>query len=192
MEYLIIIIIAYIAYKLFIVIKSKKGKNNISKEKIDEQRDKDYPDYMPYQKKKFFLSKAENNFYKVLRAALKDTEYYISIKAKLIDFITVTKHPERQKFFNKIKSKHVDFLICNNDKYFNPILAIELDDKSHESGERKERDEFVDAVFRNAGLPIIHMKASNTYNLNEIRKEIAEKLNIETSTLKKTGEVNEE
>jgi len=190
MEYLIIIIIAYIAYKLFIVIKSKKGKNNISKEKIDNQINRDYPYNMPYQKKKYFLSKAENNFYKVLRTSLKDTDYYISIKAKLIDFITVTKHPERQKFFNKIKSKHVDFLICNNDKYFNPILAIELDDKSHESGKRKERDKFVDEVFRNAGLPILHIKASNTYSLNEIRKEIADKLNIDINLLGKSDEVS--
>src|SRR6056297_3781848 len=187
MKYLIIIIIAYIAYKLFIVIKSKKGKNNISKEKIDDQRNRDYPYNMPYQKKKYFLSKAENNFYKVLRTSLKDTEYYISIKAKLIDFITVTNHPERQKFFNKIKSKHVDFLICNNDMYFNPILAVELDDKSHDTGIRKERDEFVDAVFRNARLPIIHIKASNSYSLNEIRKEISEKLNIDLITLEKTN-----
>ena len=187
MEYLVIAIIAYIVYKFFVEKKLSKGKSSFKKEDIDEQRSRDYPYHMPYQKKKYFLSKAENNFYKVLKEALKDTDYYISIKAKLIDFIVVTKHPERQKFFNKIKSKHVDFLICNNDNYFNPILAVELDDKSHDTGERKERDEFVDAVFRNAGLPIIHMKASNTYNLNEIRKEIAEKLNIETSTLEKTN-----
>ena len=187
MEYLVIAIIAYIAYKFFIEKRLSKGKNSFKKEDIDEQRNRDYPYNMPYQKKKYFLSKAENNFYKVLKEALKDTDYYISIKAKLIDFITVTKHPERQKFFNKIKSKHVDFLICNNDNYFNPILAVELDDKSHDTGERKERDEFVDAVFRNAGLPIIHMKASNSYNLNEIRKEIADNLNIETTTLEKTN-----
>src|SRR6056297_2289536 len=192
MEYLVIAIIAYIVYKFFVKKKLSKGKSSFKKEDIDEQRSRDYPYHMPYQKKKYFLSKAENNFYKVLKEALKDTDYYISIKAKLIDFITVTKHPERQKFFNKIKSKHVDFLICNNDKYFNPILAIELDDKSHESCKRKERDKFVDEVFRNAGLPILHIKASNTYSLNEIRKEIAEKLNMNITSLKKTGEVNEE
>lgn len=49
-----------------------------------------------------------------------------------------------------------------------PILGIELDDKSHEHPDRKERDRFVDEVFAAAGLPILHIKVKRTYVETEL------------------------
>ena len=41
-----------------------------------------------------------------------------------------------------------------------PMLAIELDDASHELKARKERDMFVNALFASTGIPLlrIHVK----------------------------------
>ena len=44
-------------------------------------------------------------------------------------------------------------------------LAIELDDASHARPERIERDEFVDRVFKTAGLPLLHVPAQANYSL---------------------------
>ena len=43
-------------------------------------------------------------------------------------------------------AKHLDFVICNKD--LAPVVAIELDDASHDAEDREERDDFVDAVLR--------------------------------------------
>jgi len=169
---IIIAIVVFVAYQF----------TTQDKPKFEARKKENNVIYMPYKKKYYFLSKAENNFYKVLKTALKDTEHYISIKAKLTDFIIVKKHPDRLKYFNKIRAKHVDFLICNNDKYFNPILAIELDDKSHNDYKRIKRDNFVDDVYRSIDLPIIHIKASNSYNINDIKQKIDEKLENHKNT----------
>ena len=53
-----------------------------------------------------------------------------------------------------------------------PRLGIELDDASHERRDRQERDEFVEAVFKAAGLPLLRMPARRAYNLNEVRSMI--------------------
>lgn len=58
--------------------------------------------------------------------------------------------------FNKISQKHVDFLICRNDDW-TPMLAIELDDDSHERKAVKNRDMFVNALFASAGIPLIRI-----------------------------------
>jgi len=59
-------------------------------------------------------------------------------------------------YTNKIDRKHVDFLLCNP-KAMRPFLGIELDDKSHQRDDRKERDQFVDQVFAAAGIPLLRV-----------------------------------
>lgn len=49
-------------------------------------------------------------------------------------------------------------LCCDNA----PIVAA-LDDSSHDSERRKQRDEQVDAILAAAGLPIVHVKAQHSY-----------------------------
>ena len=55
----------------------------------------------------------------------------------------------------KIKSRHVDFLICSLEGA--PLYAIELDGKSHDNPLRKDRDNFLDSVYQEVGLPCIHI-----------------------------------
>jgi len=48
------------------------------------------------------------------------------------------------------------------------VLAIELDDSSHDREDRKDRDAFVDQVFAAARKPILHVRARGTYQTDEI------------------------
>jgi len=59
-----------------------------------------------------------------------------------------------QTLQNKVMSKHVDFVIC--DQAMQVLGIIELDDRSHLQQDRIERDEFIDAVLKNCNYRIVH------------------------------------
>jgi hypothetical protein len=49
------------------------------------------------------------------------------------------------------------------------FLGIELDDKSHQRDDRKERDQFIDQVFKAAGIPLLRVPVKHTYSLQEVQ-----------------------
>lgn len=126
----------------------------------------------PY-KRKYLLSKAELSFYKVLDKAIQ-AELKIITKVRLEDIIVTDKETEEyQKYRNKIRSKHLDFVLCKPDNMY-VYAAIELDDSSHEREDRQERDEFVGEALKTAGIPLIRFKCQRSYSENEIRNIIQE------------------
>jgi very-short-patch-repair endonuclease len=56
-------------------------------------------------------------------------------------------------FFAKVASKSVDFAVIELTSG-NVVLVVELDDRSHQQPERRERDAFVDSVLDQSGIPI--------------------------------------
>jgi len=120
----------------------------------------------PYAKKRYFFSAAERSFYEVLKRLT--TDHTIFAKVRLADLVHVSKGTEAwQSHFNRISRKHVDFVLCNGD--LAPLVAIELDDSSHDVEERKARDEFVDLTLTAAGLPIVRIRAKRAYAPDDIR-----------------------
>ena len=63
--------------------------------------------------------------------------------------------------------KRQDFLVCDN-LSLKPLVAIELDDKSHQQSNRVQRDAFVDEVFKAANLPLLHIPVKNSYAISEL------------------------
>jgi Protein of unknown function (DUF2726) len=123
-------------------------------------------DDLPYSRKKYFFSAAERSFYEVLRRLT--PEYTLFAKVRLADLVHVSKGTGSwQSHFNRINRKHVDFVLCNPD--LAPVVAIELDDSSHEADEREARDEFVDQVLAAAALPIVHIRARRAYAPDDLR-----------------------
>ena len=84
---------------------------------------------------------------------------------------------EFRTYTNKIDRKHVDFLLCDA-KTMKPIAGIELDDKSHQREDRKERDEFVEKVFQSARLPLVRFPAKFAYSTNELSAALKPYLNV--------------
>lgn len=129
----------------------------------------------PYLKKHYLLSAAEKNFYFILKNILKN-DYLLFSKVRLEDLFYLPKYQkEKQYYRNKVQSKHVDFLICDP-KDIKPLLVIELDDSSHSQDKRIKRDNFVDEIFRDSQLPILHIKNSYNYNVSDLQSEIASML----------------
>ncbi len=169
MVYIIIIfLLCYIIY----------GKFLTKIQKFDSSKNEPAPvEKLPYKKKEYLFTNAEKSFYGVIKLILKDDPYSIFAKVRLCDLLYLpTGTDKRNIYWNKIKSKHIDFVICD-DNHIKPVLAIELDDSSHNNSNRIERDTFVNKALRDAGLNIIRVKARNTYNMNELSQQIYSYIN---------------
>jgi hypothetical protein len=130
---------------------------------------------MPYALSHSLLTQRENNFFQTLKPIADRYGLYIAIKPRMADFIYVTgkrygKHSHFHSYFNKISSKHVDFLLCDS-KTSRPIFAFELDDKTHMNPKRITRDSFVDRVYEKIGLSVFHIY---TYSYESLDKQIHE------------------
>ena len=120
-----------------------------------------------YFRKPFLLSKPEKYFYNVLREVF--GTHTILAKVRLADLVEANeRHPHWQANFNRIRGKHVDFVIC--DAWLCPLIAVELDGSSHERIDRQRRDNLVDQILKEASLQIIHVPRQKRYLHKEIRQ----------------------
>ena len=143
---------------------------------IVARKDNDSEEDIYFLKDSLF-SPAERSFFGVLES-LCDENTTIQSKVRLADIFGLKKGLGRalwQRSFNRISSKHVDFLLLRKADA-QPLLGIELDDSSHDEGERVARDKFVDSVFSSAKLPILHFKVRQNYDQKEIFHRIEEAL----------------
>jgi hypothetical protein len=135
---------------------------------VKDEKSRDKLEY-PYSVRDHFLSPAEHSFFMVLKSVVSDSAL-ISIKVGLGDlFYAKSGDPSKYRIYtNKIDRKHVDFLLCDP-KTVQPILGIELDDKSHQRSDRQARDEFVENVFQAAKLPLIRVPVKHSYSTSELQ-----------------------
>jgi Protein of unknown function (DUF2726) len=116
------------------------------------------------------LTPAEQSFLAVLETIVKPT-CAISTKVRLADLFQVRQGRGQQSAFNRISRKHVDFVLT--DPATTRILcAIELDDSSHNRPDRLARDQFVDELFDNNQMPLIHIPFEWKYNPEAIRAKL--------------------
>lgn len=125
---------------------------------------------LPYVATDWLLTPTERGFYYALRQAA-GVEFVIFCKVRLADIIHVRPGPGFWQAMRPICMKHLDFVLCDP-MTMRPVLAIELDDPSHERPDRAERDRFVEAALAAAQFPLIRFPASNTYNTQVIHNRL--------------------
>lgn len=130
---------------------------------------------MPYVLKPV-LTKGERAFFQVLAQAVGNDHLLLS-KVRMADFLKVKgAGKESTGFQNSINPRHTDFLLVDRESAF-PVLAIELDDKSHRTSKSAmERDQFKNEAYKAAGLPILRVRAARSYEATQIREQIRAKL----------------
>ncbi len=124
----------------------------------------------PYDKLSTLFSAAERSFYGVLCQATEGKAIVFG-KVRVGDVLKTKKGlnaSERQKAFNRISAKHFDFVLCKPDD-LSVMATVELDDLSHNSKKRMERDEFLEGACEAAQLKLHRFKARNSYNIAEVR-----------------------
>lgn len=124
------------------------------------------------------LTNREHNEYQKLKAYAQEKNVLICPKVRLLDLVTPKPGSRNYKaLLNKVMSKHVDFVICNQNMQV--LGIIELDDTTHLRKDRIERDEFVDTVLKGAGYRIVHTWEIHPEDLNKAIGESAIEIRID-------------
>ncbi len=119
-----------------------------------------------YQAKKL-LTYTELKFYDALKIAIPNN-YLIYPQINLASIINRTdKHKYQSELY-----RNIDFVVFN--KEYSPILLIEINDKTHNKQDRKDRDNKVKEICQQANLPIIAFWTDYGINQSYINNKIAE------------------
>ena len=120
------------------------------------------------------MSKAERSFFGVLEQVTDSSKYHIFPQVSLGNLVDIEKGTRPyQTHHNRVDRKSVDFVLCDKSA-LSPVLAVELDDASHDREDRQERDAFVDRVLAKAGLPLLHVRAQAAYDPKQLSASIGE------------------
>ncbi len=101
--------------------------------------------------------------YKLTQSLLTSSEKAFYVALVLADLCRDLDRWADTGAFNQVSSKHVDFVLCDATT-FRPVLAVELDDRSHLRANRRDRDAFVDGVFRTMGLGVYRPWVRRSYD----------------------------
>lgn len=133
--------------------------------------------YCPYVKRESIMTRNEQRFYRALAKAV-EGQWSIFAMVRMADLLRVEPDAtQRQAWQNRINSKHLDFVLCDR-RELDPVLAIELDDRSHLRPDRVRRDEFVNDALASAGLPLLRVPAAARYHPDDIRAALSEFLTL--------------
>lgn len=146
----------------------------ILKLKINSNENEKYE----YSKKESLMSEAEKKFFHSLKIAINDNAEVFS-KVRIADILEPRRQKNRKtwwKTFNRISSKHFDFVICKKDS-LDVICAIELDDKSHLKSKAMKRDKLVEEACISADFALVRVKAKGQYEITAIREKLAKYVN---------------
>lgn len=163
----------YIYLAFILVVGFWLLKNKRSKQKSNDQEEHLSSftlNQTSFKKRYKVMNESELAFYITLKQQIQD-QYIILSKVRIEDFVSVNSHHltfgQHNGLRNRIKSKHVDFLIC--DLQSRPILAIEVDGGSHKNQKRKDRDTFIDELYLHINLPITHVDVGSSFQ-KEVEK----------------------
>lgn len=119
-----------------------------------------------YEKKTYLLTQNELKFYKLLKSITDKNNLNLFSQVALYEIIK----SKNIKYFNKIKSKTIDFVIT--DVNCKIKLCIELDDPTHIKENRQKRDEFINKLFKDLDIKLLRIPTQNYYNIKELEKYI--------------------
>ena len=127
--------------------------------------------YNPYQRADI-LTPTEYKFWEKLYLKLSEYNLIICPKVRMEDIIVVDKnHKNRDALRNKIKSRHIDFIIC--DCHLRVLAGLELDDKSHLTTKAQQADNFKNEVFSSLDIPLFRIKVEPDKYSEEIARVIS-------------------
>lgn len=120
----------------------------------------------PYRSRKTLLSRGEAAFHRVLCDAVAG-RWLVMCKVRLADIISCSASDWLRGHGGRISQKHLDFVLCDPENSA-IVLAVELDDRTHNAPERRTRDEFVDDVLARAGVRLLRVRARSEYDTPSI------------------------
>lgn len=135
--------------------------------------DNQTPPRYPYERKSDLVTPTEREFFKTLRAAINKDHYYIVPQVHLSSLFNSKLKDKNERYgaFQHINRKSVDYVICTL-KDLNPVCAVELDDDSHLKASRQKRDQIVNGIFKQTGLPLLRIPVSECKDVESLRSKL--------------------
>ncbi len=153
---------------LILFIQQRRKLNKTQKKEQPEKEEKEPLPISGAYKKRWMFTYNEKDAYQKLKEIAEKEGYIVFAKVRLLDLVEPESgNPKYKTYFNKVKAKHVDFVLC--DKKLIAKVIIELDDSSHDAVDRKARDAFVDEVLQSVGYKVIHTRAITESIREQIR-----------------------
>jgi hypothetical protein len=156
---IIIGLVILIGFGIFLALKSEQ-----------EQKE----EVLPYRLKSRFFTQSEFVFYETLIQELDKNRFRFFTKVRVADFVeTTSMGKEYHAWFNKIKSKHIDFLIWDS-KNNKIALGVELDGNSHQSLKVQTRDDFINKLYTQLNFPFKRIQVGSNFadEVKIIREQI--------------------
>lgn len=122
-----------------------------------------------YDAKNTLISKSEQEFYNAIKSCVPEG-YCVFPQINLASFINRT---DDTRFHNEL-FRNVDFLITSSE--YIPKFIVEINDQTHLNNERRERDEKVQKICEEAGIPILKLWTSYGVKPEYIKERIDEML----------------
>lgn len=142
-----IIILGAVVIVLFAVVAS------LASVGTDERKEKAQYRYF---RRRYLMTRAEHECYDTLVRGLGD-KYYIFAQVHLPEIVSEKVGGQKWRAARAhIDRKSVDFVLCDKGD-ISPVLAIELDDWSHNREDRQERDREVERILEEAGMPLLRI-----------------------------------
>ena len=125
-----------------------------------------------YFAKSYIMTQRENEFFRQLNDML-GSKWYIIPQVHLSALLNhKVKGQNWNAAFRHINGKSVDYVLRSKETG-KPVCAIELDDASHDSKSRAERDAEVERIFKAANIPLARFRNPEKMSRQEIVSVIA-------------------
>lgn len=126
-----------------------------------------------YERKEYIMTSYERQLFKRLEA-ISNEKYYVFPQVHLSSLLKhdVNNGQDWRAALSKIQRKSVDFVLVDKET-LETAYAIELDDRTHDmSTSRWERDELVNEILFDTGIPLVRLRNIRSLTDEEIKSKI--------------------
>ncbi|MCA9373355.1 DUF2726 domain-containing protein [Candidatus Woesebacteria bacterium] len=139
-------------YPLFLLLSVVVGLALVAKVLINLISDKQSQNNFPYTKKESVMTPSEQKYFRKLEQQHAQT-HFIFCQVALGRIINTTDQKNFYTYWNKINKKSIDFVLVDK-RTLQTVKLIELNDYSHNSLKRKQRDEYLQKICEAAGVEL--------------------------------------
>lgn len=139
-----------------------------------------------FELKKYYQTPTEKHFLENLKklSALRNLEIFPQVHLSTFMQVKDDVYDIGGKF-DIVNKLFVDFAVFDH-SYTNPLLVIELNDRSHTFTSRIRRDEFVNRALESVNIPILSVPIRDMNNLDLLEEQISKLLVSNVVTEKKS------
>lgn len=128
-----------------------------------------------YTNKSSLMTRAENEFFDMLVSTV-GPMYFVFPQVHLSAILDhKVKGQNWKAAFRSINGKSVDYIISDKTTR-KPLVAIELDDYTHDADDRKQRDIQVERILNEAQIPLLRFTNYKSLSQEEIQTQIQQVL----------------